>query len=85
MRIAILFHFMHEPELSAVTVAQGEMTDLLLPALGDTVSPTDFEGSRFRGSVVRRHFDYSLAQGHSGEEVDGTITVTLSLGPANIN
>ncbi len=85
MRIVIRFQFTNEPEPSAITVAQGEITDLMLPATGDSISHTDFKGTRIRGSVVGRHFDYSLEQGASGEEIDGTITVTLSLGPMNLN
>jgi len=52
-----------------------------LPLLGDTICHRNARGERFRGSVVGRHFDYSLANGRDGEEIDGTITVTLSLSP----
>ena len=85
MRIAILFHFANESEPSAVTVAEGSITDILLPQMGDTVTHTDFDGSRFRGCVIGRHFDYSLAQSTDDEEIDGTITVTLSLGPMSVH
>ncbi len=79
MRIAILFHFFDEPEPAAVTTAEGPITDMLVPLLGDTVCHRDAEGLRFRGAVVGRHFDYSLASDPEGGEIDGTITVTLSL------
>ena len=39
----------------------------------------------FGGAVVGRHFDYSLANGEGGQEIDGTITVTLSLTPLSLN
>lgn len=81
MRIAILFQFVNEAEPSAVTVAEGAITDMILPLLGDTICHRNARGERFRGSVVGRHFDYSLANGRDGEEIDGTITVTLSLSP----
>jgi len=79
MRIVILFHFFNEPEPAAITAAEGPITDMLVPLLGDTVCHRDAEGVRFRGVVVGRHFDYSLANDETGGEVDGTITVTLSL------
>jgi hypothetical protein len=81
MRIAILFHFIDAAEPSAVTIAEGSITDIIVPILGDSVCHRDASGTRFRGSVVGRHFDYSLANGRDGEEIDGQITVTLSLSP----
>ena len=85
MRIAILFHFFNEPEPAAVTIAEGDITDMLLPLLGDTVCHRDPDGMRFRGAVVGRHFDYSLASDPEGGAVDGTITVTLSLTRLQLN
>ncbi len=85
MRIAILFQFFDQPEPSAVTVAEGAITDILLPLLGDTVCHRDPGGARFRGAVVGRHFDYSLATDANGGEVDGSITVTLSLTRLQVN
>jgi hypothetical protein len=85
MRIVILFHFLNEPEPSAVTVAEGAITDMLVPLLGDTVCHRDQQEAEFRGVVVGRHFDYRLANGLEGEEIDGTITVTLSLTRLAIN
>ena len=79
MRIAILFYFLNESSPAAVTVAEGAITDMLVPLLGDTICHRDAQDNRFRGAVVGRHFDYSLANGLAGEEIDGTITVTLSL------
>ncbi len=85
MRIAILFQFFNERKPAAITVAEGSITDMLLPLLGDTVCHRDAEGERFRGAVVGRHFDYSLATDHDGGEIDGTITVTLSLSRLQTN
>ncbi len=85
MRIMILFHFFNEPEPSAVTAAEGSITDMLVPLLGDTVCHRDPQGNRFRGAVVGRHFDYSLVTDREGEEIDGTITVTLSLSTLQTN
>ena len=76
MRIAILFHMIDESEPAAVTEVAGDVTDAMLPSPGDTVSHRDVHGQRFRARVVGRHFDYSL---NDGEDVDGLITVTLSL------
>ena len=84
MRIALLFHFFDEHEPAAVTSAEGPITDMLVPLLGDTVCHRDAHGIRFRGAVVGRHFDYSLASDLEGGEVDGTITVTLSLSRVQI-
>jgi hypothetical protein len=85
MRIAIMFHFVNEHHPAASTVAEGAITDMLVPLLGDTICHRNAEGERFRGAVVGRHFDYSLANDHSGGEIDGTITVTLSLSPLQMN
>ena len=76
MNIAIVFQFQGGGEPSAVTEVAGSITDVILPFPGDTVSHRDFEGRPFQGQVVRRRFDYSLSD---GEEVDGRITVILSL------
>jgi hypothetical protein len=54
---------------------------MIVPLMGDTICHRNAAGGRFRGSVVGRHFDYSLANGQDGEEIDGTITVTLALAP----
>jgi hypothetical protein len=85
MRIAILFHFLNEAQPAAITVAEGPITDMLIPLLGDTVCHRDAKDDEFRGAVVGRHFDYRLANGLDGEEIDGTITVTLSLARLAIN
>ena len=85
MTIAILFHFLNEPEPAAITVAEGPITDMIVPLLGDTVCHRNAQNERFHGAVVGRHFDYSLANSDEGQEIDGTITVTLSLTPLALN
>jgi hypothetical protein len=85
MRIAIMFHFFNERAPAAITVAEGPITDMLVPLLGDTVCHRNAAGDRFRGAVVGRHFDYSLASDPEGGEIDGTITVTLSLTRLQMN
>ncbi len=76
LRITVLFHFTDEADPAAVTAVDGDVTDLMLPGLNDTICHNDFSGRRFRAKVVGRHFDYRFA---IGEEIDGAITVTLSL------
>ena len=76
MRISILFHFSDESQPAAITEVEGDVTDVLVPLMGDTVCHRNVEGERFRGQVIGRHFDYSLA---NGALTDGRITVTLSL------
>lgn len=85
MRIAIMFHFFDEQQPAAITVAEGPITDMLVPLLGDTICHRNAEGARFRGAVVGRHFDYSLADDYEGGEIDGTITVTLTLNRLQLN
>ena len=85
MRIAILFHFFDSPQPSAVTAVEGDITDMMVPVLGDTICHRDAEGQRFRGVVVGRHFDYSLASDPEGGQVDGSITVTLTLSRLQLN
>ncbi len=85
MRIAILLHFFDSSQPSAVTAVDGDITDVMLPLLGDTICHRDAEGHRFRGAVIGRHFDYSLASDPEGGQVDGTITVTLTLSHLQFN
>ena len=76
MRISVLFHFSDESEPAAITEVEGDVTDVLVPLMGDTVCHRNAQGTRFRAHVIGRHFDYSLA---NGTLTDGRITVTLSL------
>jgi hypothetical protein len=77
LRITLLFHFSDEPDPAAVTEVEGAVTDMMLPAPKDTICHTDRQGQRFRAIVIGRHFDYRFANG--GEDLHGSITVTLSL------
>lgn len=76
MRISILFQFYDESRPAAVTEVEGAISDILLPEVGDTVCHRDLDGRRFRAHVLGRHFDYSIDE---GEDVDGAISVLLSL------
>ncbi len=76
MRIAVLFQFAGTMEPKAVTEVEGDLCDVLLPMAGDAVSHRDFEGRRFEGEVLTRHFDYALS---NGPDATGSIVVTLLL------
>lgn len=75
MRIVVLFQFNHEKVPAAVTGIEGEIADILLPCVGDTVQHSD-SGHPFEGQVTKRLFQYDLPV---GEEIEGTVTVTLCL------
>ena len=76
MRISVEFHFNDESEASAVTGVDGNVTDLLLPAVGDVVSHRSADGKLWLGRVTQRMFTYAMPEGPA---VDGEVTVTLSL------
>ncbi len=76
MHIFVLFHFNHEPGPLAVTGVEGDVTDLLLPAVGDIVRHRDADGNPFKGRVTDRIFDYDVKQ---GVNTNGAITITLCL------
>ena len=76
MHIAVVFQFEGDANPSAVTEVEGQITDMLLPTPGDTVSHINLEGKRFEGEVLRRHFDFSL---EDGLDISGVVTVTLTL------
>ncbi len=76
MRIFVLFKFNHEKAPVATTGVEGDVTDILLPCVGDFVKHRDSQGSPFEGKVTNRIFEYDLMQGLS---VDGAIAVTLCL------
>ena len=54
----------------------GEVTDMLLPGVGDTLPHADLDGSRFLAQVPGRHFEYDL---EDGEDISGHVTILLSL------
>ena len=76
MRFVIDFRFNGDGSALAVTGVDGEISDVLLPAVGDVVEHKNSDGKPFRGRVTERVFTYSIEDGHS---VDGTICVKIFL------
>ncbi len=76
MRIAVVFQFHTEREAAAVTEIEGDVSDVVLPQVGDTVTHRDLEGHSFRAQILGRHFHYEL---NDGENVQGSITIVLSM------
>ena len=76
MRFVIDFRFNGDGLALAVTGVDGEISDVLLPSVGDVVEHRDDGGRPFRGRVTERVFNYDLEHGHS---VGGTIAVTIYL------
>ena len=76
MHIIVLFQFNHEDKPAAVTGIEGDVTDILLPIVGDLVRHNDSAGVPFEGKVTDRIFSYELPAGNA---VDGAISVTLCL------
>ena len=58
MRIFVFFQFNHEAKPVAVTGVEGDVTDILLPCIGDTVKHPDSEGTPFEGTVTKRIYAY---------------------------
>lgn len=75
MHIVVLFQFNHESEPSAATGIEGDVTDIILPAVGDVVEHSD-SGHPFTGKVTERKFKYAMP---TGEDVGGSVIVTLCL------
>lgn len=75
MRISVEFLFNHEAKPSAVSGVEGEVTDFILPSVGDLVRHSD-SGAPFIGKVTERIFSYNLPE---GSNIDGSVRVTLSL------
>ena len=82
MHIFVLFHFNHEPGPLAVTGVEGDVADLLLPAVGDIVRHRDLEGKPFEGKVTDRIFEYDVKHGVA---ITGAIAVTLCLDRTRIH
>lgn len=76
MRIQVFFQFMDQKRASACTGVEDGATDLLMPQKGDLVTHKDVMGNPFCGRVTERTFAYDLPR---GEEVQGTISITLLL------
>jgi hypothetical protein len=65
-----------DPESATITGVEGAVTDLIVPSVGDFVRHHDRDGRPFLARVIRRFYSYSIAD---GEDVDGSVTVTLEL------
>lgn len=76
MHISVSYRFNHEETPAAVTGVEGDVTDLLLPSVGDLVRHRDERGDLFEGKVTDRIFEYDIRHGVA---VDGAISVTLCL------
>lgn len=76
LRIYVQFQMNDEPNACAVTGVEGDVTDFILPCVGDRVSHRDVAGKPCIGRVTERMFDYAVP---NGIEVDGSVTVVLSL------
>ncbi len=82
MRIYVHFQMNHESEACAVSSVQGEVTDVILPCVGDTVSNYDVDGTPCLGRVTERVFQYMMP---NGMEVDGSVTVVLFLDRSQVH
>ncbi len=76
MLICVLFHFSDEQAASAATGVEGEVTDMILPCVGDLVRHADSGGTPVLGRVTERVYVYDLP---NGINVDGSVTVTIML------
>ncbi len=76
MHIFVLFKFNHEIGPVAVTGVEGDVTDMLLPCVGDLVKHRDSEDKPFEGKVTDRIFEYDINQGMA---VSGAVVITLCM------
>ncbi len=76
MQIFLLFTFNGESQPTAVTAVTGDVTNLLLPAVGDSVEYVDSHGAPFKGRVTERQYLYSILQSDAS---DSSVAVTLCL------
>ena len=73
----LCFHsFNHEAKPVAVTGVEGDLTDTLLPFVGDVVRHRDPEGTPFEGTLTKRIYTYDIKRGMA---VDGAVVFTLRL------
>lgn len=82
MRIVVHFHFNKDENPVATTEVHGEITDVILPCVGDFVRHRHPGGERFMGKVTERIYDFDLP---NGIDVRGTVTVTLCLDRMQFN
>ena len=76
MHISVYFHFNDQDSPAAVTGVSGSVTDLILPCVGDMVRLVDDHDAVFLGKVTERLYSYEIT---NGLDVNGTVTVTLSM------
>jgi hypothetical protein len=76
VQIYARFQFSDEPEAAATTGVAGQVSDFILPCVGDFVSHQDIKGEKFLGKVLERHYRYTMSD---GSDVDGSVAVTLIL------
>ena len=77
MLISISFQFHGDPAPAAITGVEGDVSDILLPAVGDLVKHVSKAGVPFTGRVTDRVFQYDLPNSQSAG--DGSILITLHL------
>ena len=82
LRILVRFQMNNEAEVCAVIGVEGEVTDFILPSVGDIVSHRDVDGKPCVGRVTERMFTYAMP---NGIEVDGTVIVTLLLDRSQVH
>ncbi len=82
MHIVVQFQFNDEDAPSAVSGVAGQVSDFILPMVGDTVRHQDFGGKTFVGKVTSRLFNYELPPGIG---VDGVVTVLIYLDRIAVN
>lgn len=75
-RISIRFQVNNEPNACAVTGVEGDVTDLILPAVGDIVSHCDQEGMPMIDMVTHRLFTYAMP---NGVGIGGDVMIMLSI------
>lgn len=76
MQIFLCFRMEDDREPTTITGVEGAVTDLIVPCVGDFVQHCDKAGRPFVARVIGRFYSYSIP---SGEDVDGSVTVTLDL------
>ena len=74
--IFVLFHSNGETEPVTVTGIEGDVTDIILPSVGDIVRHRNSRGEPFQGKVTERQLVYNIK---NGVAVDGVVSVTLCL------
>lgn len=77
MHIVVSFQFHGDKGPSAQTGVEGDVTDLVLPSVGDVVEHRDAAGAPFRGRVTERLFKYDLPNGTA--VMRGMVSITLCM------